>query len=126
LQYRKRTIKTNDMEYNELEKAYKLDSIFFVSEDFKKRTINYWCNTLNELGVEISFFGSIKELKQYIYNEIIDDVKKENNGIIENHLSKLFNRNFEDIRTIFEHITNGIVNTIILKSGVYKYFIEED
>jgi hypothetical protein len=114
------------MTYNELEKAYKLDTIFFVSEEFKKRTINYWCNTLNDLGDEISFFGSIKELKQYIYNEIIEDVKKENNGIIEDHLSKFFNRNFEDIRTIFEHITNGIVNTIIFKSGVYKYFIEED
>ena len=110
------------MDYNELEKAYKLDGIFLISEDFKKRTINYWCNTLNDLGAEISFFGSIKELKQYIYNEIIDDVEKENNGIIENHLAKFFNRDFEDIRTIFEHITNGIVGTIILKSGMSKQF----
>ena len=110
------------MDYNELEKAYKLDGIFFISEDFKKRTINYWCNALNDLGAEISFFGSIKELKQYVYNEIIDDVEKENNGIIENHLAKFFNRNFEDIRTIFEHITNGIVGTIIFKSGISKQF----
>jgi hypothetical protein len=79
-----------------------------------------------ELKDEISFFNGLEGLKQYIYNEIIEDVKKENNGVIEDHLSKFFNRNFEDIRSIFEHITNGIVNTIILKSGVYKYFIEED
>ena len=110
------------MNYEELNKAYKLDSVFFVSESFKYCTVNYWCNTLNNLGDEISFFGSIKELKQYIYNEIIEDVKKENNGIIEDHLACYFNRNFEDIRTIFEHITNGIVNTIIFKSGVYKYY----
>jgi hypothetical protein len=53
------------MTYNELEKAYKLDTIFFVSEEFKKRTINYWCNTLKglDLGDEISF-GGIKELKK--------------------------------------------------------------
>jgi hypothetical protein len=114
------------MTYNELEKAYKLDTIFFVSEDFKKRTINYWCNTLTDLKDEISFFNGLEGLKQYIYNEIIEDVKKENNGVIEDHLSKFFNRNFEDVRTIFEHIANGIVSTIILKSGIYKYFIEED
>lgn len=111
------------MNYEELNKAYKLDTIFFVSEEFKKRTINYWCNTLKglDLDVEISF-GGITELKNYIFNEIIEDVKRENNGIIEDHLSKFFNRNFEDVGTIFEHIANGIVNTIILKSGVYKYF----
>ena len=110
------------MTYNELEKAYKLDTIFFVSEEFKKHTINYWCNTLTDLKDEISFFNGLEGLKQYIYNEIIEDVKKENNGVIEDYLSKFFNRNFEDVRTIFEHIANGIVSTIILKSGIYKQF----
>ncbi len=62
------------------------------------------------------------QIKSISKDEIIEDVKKENNGVIEDYLSKFFNRNFEDVRTILEHIANGIVSTIILKSGMYKQF----
>lgn|SRR5574344_647394 len=110
------------MSYEYLNKAYKLDNVFFVSNEFKNKEIDNWVNVLISPNSDFSLFDTLDELKQYIFNDIINNVKKENNGIIENHFAKFFNRNFDDINTVFEHITNGIVNVIILKSRVYKQF----